>query len=144
MLKPCDECLTPTDSDTGWSVQALWRTRRSCTWKYRTEVSDVEFLEAWKRGDIVVSRGEGHNRRFNGPARRVLLRLADNKCQLCGWGETNPHTGKIPLETDHINGDPYDDRLENLRVLCPNCHALTSTYKGANRGKGRTIQAPIV
>lgn len=39
----------------------------------------------------------------------------------------------IPLELDHINGIRTDNRLENLRLLCPNCHALTSTYRGRNK-----------
>lgn len=38
----------------------------------------------------------------------------------------------IPLELDHINGIHNDNRIENLRLLCPNCHALTSTYRGKN------------
>jgi 5-methylcytosine-specific restriction endonuclease McrA len=41
----------------------------------------------------------------------------------------------IPLELDHINGDNKDNRIENLRLLCPNCHALTPTYRSRNRSK---------
>lgn len=40
----------------------------------------------------------------------------------------------IPLELDHINGQRHDNRLENLQLLCPNCHALTPTYRGKNKG----------
>ena len=41
----------------------------------------------------------------------------------------------IPLELDHRNGDHRDNELSNLRLLCPNCHAFTPTYRGRNRGK---------
>ncbi|WP_375419040.1 HNH endonuclease signature motif containing protein [uncultured Hymenobacter sp.] len=41
----------------------------------------------------------------------------------------------IPLELDHINGVNTDNRIENLRLLCPNCHALTETYRGKNQRK---------
>ncbi|MFI2299831.1 HNH endonuclease signature motif containing protein [Actinacidiphila glaucinigra] len=39
----------------------------------------------------------------------------------------------LPLEVDHVNGDWRDNRLENLRFLCPNCHSTTDTYRGRNR-----------
>ena len=45
----------------------------------------------------------------------------------------------IPLEIDHINGDHDDNQLENLRLLCPNCHAQTDTYRGRNIRRRRTL-----
>ena len=58
----------------------------------------------------------------------------DYKCVECGIENWN---GKdIVLEIDHINGDNTDNRIENLRYLCPNCHSQTSTYKGRNINSG--------
>ena len=53
-------------------------------------------------------------------------------CELCGWCEVSID-GRIPLELDHINGVHNDNRLENLRVLCPNCHSLQPTHRGRNK-----------
>jgi len=60
--------------------------------------------------------------------------LKTPKCELCGWSEESKD-GRIPVELDHINVDHYDNRLENLRILCPNCHSLQPTHRGRNKGK---------
>lgn len=52
-------------------------------------------------------------------------------CELCGWCQESKD-GRIPVELDHINGVHTDNRLENLRILCPNCHSLQSTHRGKN------------
>lgn len=71
--------------------------------------------------------------------KKYIFKKFNNKCCICGWGEENPYTHTIPLEIDHIDGNSENNSEENLRLICPNCHSLTSTYRGANRGKGRNI-----
>lgn len=53
-------------------------------------------------------------------------------CELCGWAERSAD-GRLPLELDHINGDKNDNRIENLRIVCPNCHAMQPTHRGLNK-----------
>jgi len=69
---------------------------------------------------------------------KLKNRLLDNKLlrPVCSNCNNETWLGKpIPLELDHINGVNKDNRLENLRLLCPNCHALTPTYRSKNRSK---------
>lgn len=79
--------------------------------------------------------------------RKRLLRegVKEHRCECCG---TTEWLGRpVPLELDHINGIYNDHRLENLRLLCPNCHAQTDTYRGRNkrpRGVHRPTQLSIL
>jgi 5-methylcytosine-specific restriction endonuclease McrA len=64
--------------------------------------------------------------------------LKEPKCELCGWSEKSVD-GRIPVELDHINGIREDNRITNLRILCPNCHSLQLTHRGRNK-KARLIK----
>lgn len=56
--------------------------------------------------------------------------LLENRCQSCGLSEWRGQP--LSMHLDHINGVRNDNRLENLRMLCPNCHSQTPTYSGRN------------
>jgi 5-methylcytosine-specific restriction endonuclease McrA len=66
--------------------------------------------------------------------RLFKAKLKPRHCEECGWKKKSKD-GRLPLELDHINGDSMDNRLANLRVLCPNCHSLKPTHRGRNRKK---------
>lgn len=93
------------------------------------------FIAAWLAGKI-----SGKANRSNGLSshvRRYLVEKFGEKCSQCNWHERNEYTGKIPLDVHHKDGNHDNSRPDNICLLCPNCHSLTSSYKGANKGKGR-------
>jgi HNH endonuclease len=68
-------------------------------------------------------------------ARKYLAEARGYKCEVCSVSDWQ---GKpITLHVDHINGDPSNDRPDNLRLICPNCHSQTEFLGGGNKGRGR-------
>ena len=92
-------------------------------------------VAAWLNGDDTGLTSIGTLK----PGIKEWLReVRGDACEMCGWNEVNPYTGKVPVVADHIDGDWQNNTLDNLRLLCPNCDSLQSTYKAANKGKGRS------
>lgn len=63
--------------------------------------------------------------------RLIVEGLKEHRCECCMLNEWLGEP--IPLELDHIDGDHYNNTIENLKILCPNCHAKTPTYRGKNK-----------
>ena len=79
---------------------------------------------------------KGKSRR-NIKLRLLRTGLLENRCRDCGLSEWLGRP--LSIQIDHINGVPNDNRLENLRMLCPNCHSQTETYGRRNR-RGLKLQ----
>lgn len=82
--------------------------------------------------DLLIKNGTAQSHKLKKRLYASGLKLP--KCELCGWAKVS-EDGRIPLELDHMNGDHSDNRLENLRILCPNCHSLQPTHRGRNIGR---------
>jgi hypothetical protein len=70
--------------------------------------------------------------------KKYLIEKFGNNCMKCGWHEINPTTGLVPIQMEHKDGNSTNHNLNNLELLCPNCHSLTPTYGALNKGNGRT------
>lgn len=79
---------------------------------------------------------DSHYNRSHLRNRLIKEGYLENKCSICGlfpiWNNQN-----LTLQLDHINGKKYDNRIQNLRLLCPNCHSQTSTFSGKNINKNK-------
>ncbi len=115
-------------------LKEIFKNNKFCSNKCQIEYQYNNYINKWKNKSIDGIRGEYQ---ISSYIKKYLFKKYNNKCSKCGWGEENKYTNKIPLEVEHIDGNYKNNSEENLTLLCPNCHSLTSTYKGANLNNGR-------
>jgi hypothetical protein len=65
--------------------------------------------------------------------KKYLIKRDGPACSQCGWAGVNPTSGNVMTELDHIDGDKTNNHVDNCRVLCPNCHSLTPTFRNITR-----------
>ena len=109
---------------------------RACQHKYQRS----EYIRKWKAGEVDGLRG---GLSISQHIKNWLLEEYGERCSQCGWAEVNPITKRVPVEVDHKDGDHKNNLLENLRLLCPNCHSLTPTYRALNKGNGRASRKQL-
>lgn len=92
--------------------------------KYKTKVNRIRTMEEVLKEDSHISSNDLKKRLFNNGYK-------EKKCECCG--NTEWFGLPMKLELHHINGNHFDNRIENLQILCPNCHSITDTYRGKNQ-----------
>lgn len=89
--------------------------------------------QGWNKNNFDYSRFKYGNSIKVANALPALVDLRGHKCEQCGNITWNNQ--KIPLEIHHLDGNHLNNDLNNLQLLCPNCHAQTDNYKGRNQKK---------
>jgi 5-methylcytosine-specific restriction endonuclease McrA len=105
-----------------------------CQSDYQIGVKKKKFLDGFYVGKRLQFRA-------NEWTRKLLIEHKGLSCTSCNITDWN---GKpILLEVNHIDGKAYNNIIENLEFLCPNCHSQTDTYKAKNTNSDRTYRKPV-
>lgn len=122
----CNECGVPVDYE-----------RSYCdSHKYGHSFRRNKKIALWLAGEWDGAKASGD---LSVVVRSYLLDQASHSCTECGFNTPHPDGSSI-LQVDHIDGNGSNHSPDNLRVLCPNCHALTDTYGARNYGNGRAYR----
>ena len=121
----------------GKELDCSYGIHKYCSNKCQQDYEYKQYIERYKKDNSIAKSTKWGQ--IPKPLQRYIFAKYNNKCCICGWSKINPFTNTLPLEIDHIDGNSENNSEENLRLICPNCHSLTPTYRGANRGNGRNI-----
>lgn len=123
-MKTCDFC--------GKILTTNQRHNKYCGNECANAAKMESKIKLWLNGEYTGSLKNGQ---ISKTIRTYLMKQHNYCCELCGWGQINPTTGKVPLELHHIDGNYLNNNINNLQILCPNCHSLTPNYKALNENK---------
>jgi 5-methylcytosine-specific restriction endonuclease McrA len=103
---------------------------------YKTNQSGIGFPKSFKEKVSLQEILQGKHPYFQTYKLKIRLLKSNmlvNQCAMCGINDWNGKS--INLELDHIDGNRQNHTLRNLRLLCPNCHSQTDTYRAKNKSK---------
>jgi hypothetical protein len=107
-----------------------------CSNQCQIEFQYENYIEKWLKNSKIGGQGI-KTKNISRHIKRYLVGKSKERCSKCGWKGRHPLTNKVPLEVDHIDGNPENNNLKNLQLLCPNCHSLTPHFRNLNKGNGR-------
>lgn len=115
------------------------KTNKYCSQTCQMEYQTKQRITAW------LKEGKDWSNSIPGWVKAPYGYLAQThgyKCGVCGISKHNNQP--LVLECDHINGDHKNNKPNNLRLICPNCHSQTDTYKNRNYGNGRMKRRKVI
>lgn len=104
-----------------------------CKGKFERSVYISSWLRGEKKGWISATRALSNH------IRKWIKETRGSSCEECGWNEVHPTDGKSLTEIDHIDGNAENCNVNNLKILCPNCHSMTPTFRARNKNSKRKI-----
>ena len=124
VYKKCINCEDEYEIDR----REMSKIRKFCSGKCHQKFVKKDFLQRIEKGDTSLNERQ---------YKKYLISKYGNKCMECDWAKVNKTSNKIPVQLEHIDGNHENNSLNNLKLLCPNCHSLTPTYGALNMGNGR-------
>ena len=117
-FKTCIECGTVKRSNG----------KKYCSQKCKNNFEYKERIAKWLSGEISGQRGKTATCTW---IKKYILETRGHCCESCKNSEWMEKP--IPLDLEHVDGNFLNNKIDNLRLLCPNCHSQTGTYKSKNR-----------
>lgn len=107
-------------------ITVEWRTGKYCNLNCQKQYEFTQRITNWLEKNEPIGKGV---------IKKYLSNTYGYKCVKCGISDWNNE--KIVLELEHKDGNSSNNSIDNVCLLCPNCHSQTSTFKGKNKGNGR-------
>jgi uncharacterized protein YhdP len=123
-----NKTLHESASELSMTVVSLWRRAKKLNIKWSDKKRPAHNKITLQ--DILDGKKPEYQT-FKLKNRLISERIKENKCEVCGIFEWNNRP--LIMQLDHIDGNSHNHLLENLRLICPNCHAQSETYCGKNK-----------